>query len=518
MAKFKLGNMKPNQLSLTLVTIALFSFNLLISKVVLAKNTKPNVVIIYTDDLGIGDVSVYKKGTLSTPNIDSIANQGLRFTNGYATASTCTPSRFSILTGQYPWRKGAKILPGDAPLLIDPTKITLPKMFKESGYTTAVIGKWHLGLGNGDINWNKHIQLGPNEVGFDYSYIMAATNDRVPNVYVKNGDVVGLEKSDPLQVSYKKNFPDEPTGIDNPELLTKMKFSNGHYHSINNGVSRIGWQKGGQNAQWIDEEMSDLFLAEAQNFVKKNQSKPFFLFYTLHQPHVPRMPNPRFVGKSGQGARGDAIVEADWAIGEFLSTLESLGLSENTIVVFSSDNGPVLDDGYNDGAVEKLGDHTPTGNLRGGKYSLFDGGTHIPFMVRWPGKIELGVSDALISQHDLLATFASLIGQDINEISKNTDSIDLTSTLLGKSEQGRKSLVVQALGGKTAYREDDWLLIPPYWGDETFAKEGIETGLCSCYQLYDLKKDPSQQFNLALKEPKLVKLLLTNYQQIIENN
>ncbi len=515
MTKNNLFKKKQNQPALILVMLALLSFILLTSTEVLATITKPNIVIIYTDDLGIGDVSAYKMGTLSTPNIDSIANQGLRFTNGYATAATCTPSRFSILTGQYPWRKGAKILSGNAPLLIDPAKDTLPKMFKESGYTTAVIGKWHLGLGNGDINWNKHIQLGPNEVGFDYSYIMAATNDRVPNVYVKNGDVVGLEENDPLQVSYKKNFPNEATGIDNPEFLTKMTFSNGHFNSINNGVSRIGWQKGGKNAQWIDEEMSDLFLAEAQRFVTKHQSEPFFLFYTLHQPHVPRMPNPRFVGKSGQGARGDAILEADWAIGELLSTLDKLNLSNNTIVVFSSDNGPVLDDGYNDDAVTKLGKHTPAGNLRGGKYSLFDGGAHIPFMVRWPRIIKPSVSDALISQHDLLASFASLIGQDITNISKNTDSIDLIDTFLGKSEKGRKSLVVQALGGKTAYRENNWLLIPPYWGDDTLAKEGIETGLCSCYQLYDLENDPSQQFNLAKKHSKKVHVLLRNYQNIM---
>jgi len=473
-----------------------------------AEINKPNIVIIYTDDLGIGDVSAYKMGKLSTPNIDSIANEGIKFTNGYATAATCTPSRFSILTGQYPWRKGAEILPGDAPLLIDPDKPTLPKILKKSGYTTAVIGKWHLGLGNGQIDWNEHIPLGPNEVGFDYSYIMAATNDRVPNVYVKNGDVVGLEISDPLQVSYKKNFVGEPTGIDNPELLTKMTFSNGHYHSINNGISRIGYQKGGKKAQWVDEEMSDLFLTEAQSFVKKHQNKPFFLFYTLHQPHVPRVPNPRFVGKSGQGPRGDAILEADWAIGEFLATLDELGLSENTLVIFSSDNGPVLDDGYNDESIAKLGGHSPSGKLRGGKYSLFDAGAHIPFMVRWTNKIKPAISDALVSQHDLLASLASLLGQ---ETAKNSDSLNLLETFLGIKDEGRKSLILQALDGRTAYRKGHWMLIPPYWGDEKLAKENVETGACSCYQLYDLKTDPEQKYNVADKYPKKTKVLYQEY-------
>ncbi|WOH36266.1 arylsulfatase [Thalassotalea fonticola] len=476
--------------------------------------SSPNIVIIYTDDLGIGDVSAYGMGKLSTPNIDSIAEQGIRFSNGYATAATCTPSRFSILTGQYPWRKGAAILPGDAPLLIDPSKITLPKMLKKAGYRTAVIGKWHLGLGSGQMDWNEHIPLGPNEVGFDYSYIMAATNDRVPNVYVKNGNVVGLEKNDPLQVSYQKNFPGEPTGIDNPELLTKMSFSNGHYHSINNGVPRIGYQKGGKSAQWIDEEMSDLFLNEAQNFVKANKSKPFFLFYTLHQPHVPRIPNQRFVGKSGLGPRGDAILEADWAIGEFLTTLEQTGLTDNTLVVFSSDNGPVLDDGYHDDAVTKLGKHTPAGNLRGGKYSLFDAGAHIPFMISWPGKIKPGVSDALVSQHDLLASLANLTGQQIAA----SDSQDHLDALLGKSKQGRQGLVVQALGGKTAYREGNWLFIPPYWGDEKLAKEDVETGYCSCYQLYDLNEDPGQMHNVAKEFPNETKAMLTAYRTVMASN
>ena len=474
-------NLLKNKLTLALALLVMLPVSLMTSTVVFASTNKPNIVIIYTDDLGIGDVSAYKMGRLSTPNIDSIADQGIKFTNGYATAATCTPSRFSILTGQYPWRKGAAILPGDAPLLIDPTKNTLPKMLKKSGYTTAVIGKWHLGLGSGQIDWNEHISLGPNEVGFDYSYIMAATNDRVPNVYVKNGDVVGLEKNDPLKVSYKKNFAGEPTGLDNPELQTNMTFSNGHFHSINNGISRIGYQKGGKKAQWIDEDMSDLFLAEAQSFVKKHQAEPFFLFYTLHQPHVPRVPNPRFVGKSGQGARGDAILEADWAIGEFLTTLDELGLSENTLLIFSSDNGPVLDDGYNDESIAKLGEHTPSGNLRGGKYSLFDAGTHIPFMVRWPKKIIPGVSNALISQHDLLASIARLTGQKIS----SSDSEDLLDTLIGQSNTGRKSLVVQALGGRTAYKEGEWVFIPAYWGDEKLGKENIETGACSCYQLYN---------------------------------
>jgi len=471
---------------------------------------KPNVIIIYADDLGIGDVSAYGMGELQTPNIDSLANNGLRFDQGYATAATCTPSRYSVLTGQYPWRRGAEILPGDAPLLISPEQQTLPGVMKKAGYTTAVVGKWHLGLGRGDLNWNEHIDLNPNAVGFDYSYIMAATNDRVPNVYVKNGNVVNLDPGDPLYISYKRNFPGEPTGIDNPELLTNMTFSNGHYHSINNGVSRIGYQTGGTSAQWIDEEMSDLFLEEARKFVVENKAKPFFLFYTLHQPHVPRIPHPRFAGKSGQGPRGDVILEADWAVGQLVETLEKEGLLENTLIIFSSDNGPVLDDGYKDRAVTDLGDHTPWGIYRGGKYSLFDAGAHIPLIVRWDGQVKpASQSNAPFSQLDLLASIGALVGQK----TEVPDSENHLPVLLGQSNKGRLGYVVEAEKGRTAFREGNWIYIPPYWGPTRLEKEGVETGACSCYQLYDISSDPGQTKNLADEMPEKTAAIKAAYEK-----
>ena len=191
--------------------------------------------------------------------------------------------------------------------------------------------------------------------------------------------------------------------------------------------------KGGKSALFIDEDMNDDFLKESVKFVNDHKDAPFFLFYSLHQPHVPRIPHPRFVGKSGLGPRGDVILEADWAVGQFLDELDKLGLSENTIIVFSSDNGPVLDDGYHDEAETKIGKHTPKGGLRGGKYSLFDAGTHVPFMVRWPAKIKPGISEALVCQVDLTASFAHLVGQ------KNTtpDSQNILDALIGKSTQGR---------------------------------------------------------------------------------
>ncbi len=468
----------------------------------------PNIVIIYADDLGIGDVSCYQAGTLQTPGIDQMAAEGLRFTNGYATAATCTPSRYSLLTGEYPWRnKRAAVLQGNAPLLIDPSSNTLPKLLQQNGYSTAVVGKWHLGLGDGNVDWNTHIQQGANKVGFDYSYIMAATNDRVPTVFVENGEVVNLDKNDPIKVDYRHNFEGEPTGKDNPELL-KIHPSHGHDMSITNGISRIGYMTGGQSALWVDEDMADTFLVKAKEFVKHNQNKTFFLFYALHQPHVPRVPHHRFAGKSGMGPRGDAILEADWCVSEFLKTLDDLGLSENTLVIFSSDNGPVLDDGYQDEAQERLGNHTPWGQFRGGKYSLYDAGTHIPFIARWKGQIKPGVSDALISQVDLYGSIAELLQTE----NKRPDSQGLFNVLTGQSAQGRNHHITEGLQGRLAYREASWVLIPPHKGPKKISwGVDMETGFSLKPQLYNVKDDPSQQNDLADEYPEKVEQMMKSF-------
>ncbi|HLF34966.1 MAG TPA: sulfatase-like hydrolase/transferase, partial [Cyclobacteriaceae bacterium] len=364
----------------------------------------PNIILIYADDLGIGDVSCYGATEIITPNIDRIAREGIRFTNGYASSATCTPSRYALLTGEYPWRnQEARVLPGNAPLLIDPSRPTLPAMLRKANYVTGVVGKWHLGLGGENINWNHEITPGPREVGFDYSFIMASTNDRVPTVFLENNKIVGLSPDDPLEVNYQENFPGEPTGKDNPEML-KMHPSHGHDMSIHNGISRIGFMRGGKSALWTDEYMADTILHHSLEFIRANRDKPFFLFYALHQPHVPRTPHPRFIGSSGMGARGDVILEVDYAVGVLLDLLDSLQLTKNTIVVFSSDNGPVVDDGYHDEAVTRIGNHKPSDGLRGGKYSLLDAGYHVPFLIRWPGSIRPGTSKALVCQIDLGAS------------------------------------------------------------------------------------------------------------------
>jgi arylsulfatase A-like enzyme len=470
------------------------------------ENKLPNIIIVYLDDLGYGDMSAYGATEIRTPNMDRLANEGIRFTNGYSSSATSTPSRYALLTGEYPWRnKSAQILPGSAPLIIDTTKSTIPKMLKEQGYYTGVIGKWHLGLGIGNVDWNKKISPGPNELGFDYSFIMAATQDRTPTVYLENGYVYGLEVTDPLFVNYEHNFEGEPTGLENPELC-KMMWHHGHNNSIHNGIPRIGFQKGGKSAMWIDENMADDFLGRVKEFIKKEKDNPFFLYYALHQPHVPRTPNPRFVGSSGMGPRGDVIIEADWCIGELIKTLEDEKLLENTLIIFSSDNGPVVNDGYYDDAVEKLGNHTPWGPLRGGKYSLFEAGTRVPFMVYWKGKIKPSVSDAIVSQLDLFSSLARLT----NSKERGPDSAELLDVFLGKSNVGRNELVIEATT-RTAFRKDNWVMIPPYNEPAKNELVNIELGNSSEFQLYNLSIDENQQTNVAKSEPEKLQEMIKHF-------
>lgn len=470
----------------------------------------PNIIIIYADDLGYGDVGAYGASGISTPNIDRLAEGGIRFTNGHASSATCTPSRYALLTGMYPWRNAhARILPGTAPLIIDTSRVTLPGMLKEVGYHTGIVGKWHLGLGSGNVDWNRQIAPGPNEVGFDYSYIMAATQDRVPTVYIENGRVDGLDPEDPIEVSYQHNFPGEPTGKDHPEML-KLQWDHGHFNTIVNGISRIGFMKGGASARWVDENMADTFLVKAQRYLTKYRDEPFFLYYALQQPHVPRTPHPRFVGKTGMGPRGDAIVEADWCIGELVKTLEKEGLLENTLIILSSDNGPVLNDGYKDDAVEKLGDHMPSGPFRGGKYSLYQAGTRVPFLTYWKGHIEPAVSDALVSQVDLLSSLASLVGSK----SKGMDSENLMEVFLGNNDRGRVDMILEATG-RTALQQGDWVMIPPYKGPAVNRNVNIELGNSDHYQLFNLKEDRSEQHNLATTQPAKLQEMIAAFQEII---
>ena len=471
----------------------------------------PNIIIIYADDLGYGDVGCYGAKKVQTTHIDRLAREGIRFTQAYSTAATCTPSRYSLLTGEYAWRReGTGIARGDATLIIEPGYLTLPALLDRAGYTSGVVGKWHLGLGEGRPDWNGEIKPGPLEIGFDYSFIIPATGDRVPCVYVENHHVVGLDPNDPIQVSFDGKVGDDPTGRTHPEML-KVQADDQHSDTIVNGISRIGYMVGGKSARWVDEEMADVITGKAVAFIEKNQSHPFFLYFSPHDIHVPRVPSSRFIGKTEMGSRGDVIMQLDWCVGEILNMLDRLNLIQNTMVIFTSDNGPVLNDGYQDLAVEKVGNHQMTGPLRGGKYSSFEGGTRIPFLIRWPRQIQPGESDALISQVDLLSSFARLTGQSLSP-GDATDSIDLLSALTGKSQKGRGRLVQEALGNHLSLRVENWKYIVPQEGARIMAGKNIETGCDLNPQLYKLDEDIGEKNNLAMAYPDV----LENMQNLMD--
>lgn len=460
---------------------------------------KPNIVFIYTDDLGYGDVGCYGAIGVKTPNVDALARGGIRFTDAHSSASTCTPSRYAILTGSYAFRNDAAILPGSAPLLIRPGTPTLPAMLRKEGYKTAVIGKWHLGLGNGSPRWNGELKPGPLEVGFDYSFIVPATLDRVPTVFVENHRVVDLDTADPLAISYQHKIGHLPTGLEDPQML-KMKADSQHSGTIVDSISRIGFMTGGRSAWWKDEDIADTLIGRVRDFIAKNHSHPFFLYFAVTDIHVPRAPNARFAGKSSMGPRGDAIVEMDWSTGEVMKILKKYGLTDNTLVIFSSDNGPVLDDGYADQAAELVGKDRPWGPFSGGKYSALEAGTRMPTIVYWPGRVKPGVSNALFSQVDFYASMAALVGHKLQP-DEAPDSYDMLDVLLGKSKKGRTDMLEEAY--TLALRSGDWKYIAPQTKPTPawMKNKDIATGLEPYPQLYDLRTDTPEKKNVIDQYP-----------------
>ena len=471
---------------------------------------RPNIVLLYADDVGYGDTSCYGAERVATPNIDRLAREGVRFTDAHCSAATCTPSRYSILTGEYAFRKGAHILPGDAPALIQLGRVTLPSTLGQIGYRSAAIGKWHLGLGNGHLDWNGEIRPGPLEIGFNECFILPATGDRVPCVYVENHRVANLDPRDPLKVDYRGPLDDQPTGKTHPELL-RMKPSHGHDGTIVNGVSRIGFMSGGKSALWNDETMAATLTSHAVSFIDRNAGHPFFLYFASHNIHVPRLPNPRFSDSSVMGPRGNSIAELDWCVGEITRALERHNLLKDTLLIFSSDNGGVVDDGYQDGAVAKLGSHRPNGPFRGGKYSNFEGGTRIPFITHWPARVKPGVSDALISQVDLLRSFAALRGTALPP-GGGPDSENVLAAILGSSPQGRRLLVEEA--ESLSLRDDKWKYIAPSNGAKYDAETAIELGNDPRPQLYNLADDIGEKRNLAATEPRRVRQMAATLERI----
>ena len=498
--------------SLKAVLIGLFA---LIALPLLAEK-KPNVIIIYGDDVGLGDVGAYGAKLIPTPNIDKLASEGLMFMDGHCTAATCTPSRFSLLTGVHGFRHGVRILAPNAPLAIPTDIMTLPKMFKKAGYDTAVVGKWHLGIGDGKspVDWNSEVKPGPIEVGFGYSFLLPSTNDRVPCVYLENYKVVGLDSSDPLYVGKKPADATStvyPDGKKDRSAMTYYQSTHGHNNSVINGIGRIGYMWGGKSALWNDETMADVFVEQTRKFIssKKDSDKPFFLYFASQDIHVPRTPHPRFKGKSELGYRGDAMVQFDWSTGQIMQILEENGMTENTIVIFSSDNGPVYDDGYDDGTTVKTSSkevdrgHDGSGPYRGGKYQIYEGGTRVPFIVRWPAKIKAGTkSSALFNQIDLVASFASYLDVPLSA-NEAIDSRNMWKTFTGESSEGLPYMIEEARG--LALRKGDWKYIDSSSFKKRNKKSKNTEQVKVTGQLFNLKNDIMEQNNIAKDNPELVK-------------
>lgn len=468
---------------------------------------QPNVIFIVADDLGYGDLSCYGAKRVQTPNVDRLSAEGLRFTDVHAVASTSTPSRYSLFTGHYSWRRNdTGIATGDAGMVIRPEQTTVADIFKAAGYTTGAVGKWHLGLGDkaGTQDWNGFVSPGPQDLGFDYSYLMAATGDRVPCVWMENQRVANYDPEAPIQVSYKTPFPGEPLGKDHPEMLTKLKPSPNHGHdmAIVNGISRIGYMKGGGKALWEDENIADTIAAKAVQFIERQKEKPFFLYVGTNDIHVPRYPHERFRDKSGMGYRGDAILQFDWTVGLIVEALEKADILDNTLIVLTSDNGPVVDDGYADKAVELLGDHRPWGELRGGKYSNFEAGTRVPFIVHWPAVVKPGISNALFSHIDMFGSMEKLTGQDMGETA-GIDSQDYLAILTGEDKKGRDYVIESS--GSLSISDGEWKYITPNKGPAYNKLTNTELGNSTDDQLYNLSEDVGEKQNVAEKYPDKVK-------------
>ena len=457
----------------------------------------PNIVFILADDLGYGDLGCYGADRVKTPNCDRLAREGVRLTDAHSTASVCTPTRYAFMTGRYAWRQpGTGIAPGNATLLIKPGTPTAPSVLKRAGYRTALVGKWHLGLGETEPDFNQDLKPGPLELGFDEAFFIPATGDRVPCVLVENHRVVGLDPADPIAISYRGRIGNDLVGND-PALKLKMKGGPGHTNTVVNGIPRIGYMTGGQAARWVDEDIADTLAARAVRFIESRRDSPFFLFLATHDIHEPMVPHPRFKGTSDCGSRGDVIHQLDATVGVVLAALDRLKLASNTLVIVTSDNGGAIKNTYDDGTNPLHERQPPNGSLRGAKGTLYEGGHRVPFVARWPGRVPAGtVSPQLLGLVDMMATFAAAAGAPL-EPGEGPDSFNVLGALTdpASSKQARDHLVFQNNGAAPlALRQGPWVYL---------AKGGPRQAVPG--ELYDLSRDPEQTNNAAALNPERVR-------------
>jgi arylsulfatase A-like enzyme len=476
----------------------------------------PNVVVIFADDLGYGDLGCYGATKVETPNIDRLAQQGKRFTDAHSASAVCTPSRYALMTGEYPHRKGyARPVFLKTGLIIDPQRQTVADLMKTAGYTTACIGKWHLGFGNNAPDWNGELKPGPLELGFDYYFGVPVVNSHPPFVWVENHRVLGLVENDPFVFGKKAQTK---------EFFEKM------------GLNQIGGADAA-HALYDDEAVGETLVAKSVEWLRNQKDNPFFLYLATTQIHHPFTPAPRFRGTSRCGRYGDFIHELDWMVGEVMKTLDEIGAADDTLVLFTSDNGGMFNVGGQD--AWDLG-HRMNGELLGYKFSAWEGGHRVPLIARWPGRIDAGsTSDQLVSNIDLFASMAALTGVNVRE-GQGRDSVNLLPALTGDPTKPLRDHLVLAPFKPThlSIRKGKWMYIGAQAGGGfTAAKRGshafggpkaleyakrensdLEKGRvrpdAPPAQLYDLQADVSQTTNLYREYPKVVqemKMLLKSY-------
>ena len=415
-----------------------------------ADEKMPNIVLILADDLGYGDVGCYGATKVRTPNIDKLAEEGRRFTDAHSASAVCTPSRYALLTGQYPLHaSGGKGVWGpcgpESELLIDTDKSTIASILKNKGYDTSCFGKWHLGFGKGDLDWNARLRPGPLDVGFDYYFGVPIVNSLSPYVYVENDQIVGLTPDDPIVFGGRK--------IKKPTPITPLKKENGN---------RVpNWFTGALEAHKLynDFEIGTTLAERACKWIDQRNENPFFMYLATTNIHHPFTPNPRFQGTSQCGLYGDFVHELDWIVGEVMKTLEQKGVADNTLVIFTSDNGGMFNENGQD-AFNNYG-HRQNGDLLGFKFGAWEGGHRIPFIARWPGKIEPGTtSKQLICNVDMLASFAALTNQTL-EKDQQADSVNVMPALIeDPTSPVREELIIAPFKPTNlALRRGKWMLI-----------------------------------------------------------
>ena len=448
------------------------------------KLKRPNIIFIMADDMGYGDLSCYnKESKIPTVNIDRLANQGIRFTNAHAPAAWCVPTRYGLLTGRYPFREDMKKIKKQS--LLEPDRINIASLLQSRGYDTACVGKWHLGFDDWEnINYTKPLKGGPVDRGFNYFFGIHASLDIPPYFYIENDRCLEPPTED-IEASYSS------------------------------GVRKIQgafWREGKIAPNFKHEEVLPTFTDKACQFLQNHNTNhkddPFFLYFALPAPHTPWLPLKKYVKQSQAGDYGDYMVQVDHSVGRILSTLEGLKIEDNTLVIFTSDNGPV----WFDEDIEKY-DHRSSHFLRGIKSDSWEGGHRMPFIARWPGKIEIGsVTDETICFTDMLATFAAVAHTPLPENGAE-DSYNILPALTGK--KSNKPIREATIIGDNAIIKGQWKLIigsgAGWINKNKFQNiEGLEG------ELYNIQKDPSEKNNLYIENPTVVTqltALLDKYKQ-----